>query len=296
VEVFLRFSEINVETKQRDVFQALGVSLSPLTWRDVIVKILANEAHAPLQRRVRYVGERIRWFFEMQKVVVVDFMENLEGMAQQNCYSPLYPKHAKLIKSNDMIKQLVFETYDRACDRNMQMFIQLFDNMLTSMFANPWISIKNTTVSTSNDEDFWEATLPSFDDTKERVPKEIKTRLGIEASLNERMQEIPTNDRQMGESVDKVQRLVLRTYSLIRSQVCDQVELFSESVFKLPMLQQLKKDMSQMDIAEHDKAHYEARRGRLSDEVRVCQLSIKELDACISRLQGFMLKCAAQKR
>merc|ERR1712014_7167 len=78
VEIFLRFSEIAVETKKRDVIQARGVSMSSLTWRDVVVKLLSNEAHLPLQRRVQYVGERIKWFFQVQKDAVLDFMANLE--------------------------------------------------------------------------------------------------------------------------------------------------------------------------------------------------------------------------
>ncbi|CAE7541202.1 dlpC [Symbiodinium sp. CCMP2592] len=61
VEIFLRFSEIAVEIKKRDVIQARGVSMSSLTWRDVVVKLLSHEAHLPLQRRVAYVGERIKW-------------------------------------------------------------------------------------------------------------------------------------------------------------------------------------------------------------------------------------------
>merc|ERR1719247_1146344 len=36
VEVFLRFSEICVETKKKDVIQARGVSMSSLTWKDVV--------------------------------------------------------------------------------------------------------------------------------------------------------------------------------------------------------------------------------------------------------------------
>merc|ERR1719247_2059888 len=93
VEIFLRFSEIAVETKKRDVIQARGVALTSLTWRDVVVKLLSNEAHMPLQRRIRYVGERIKWFFEKQKAAVVEFMESLEGSPSASMFSPLYPKH-----------------------------------------------------------------------------------------------------------------------------------------------------------------------------------------------------------
>merc|ERR1719277_2664195 len=57
VEVFLRFSEIAAETKKRDVIQARGVSMSALTWREVVVKLLSTEAHGPLNSRIAYVGE-----------------------------------------------------------------------------------------------------------------------------------------------------------------------------------------------------------------------------------------------
>merc|ERR1719352_65896 len=119
VEIFLRFSEVAVETKKKDVIQARGVSMTSLTWRDVVVKLLSNEAHLPLQRRVLYVGERIKWFFEKQKGCVIEFMDSLEGTPSANMFSPLYPKHVKLIKQNEMIKHLVFQTYDEACRRQL---------------------------------------------------------------------------------------------------------------------------------------------------------------------------------
>lgn len=140
VEIFLRFSEIAVEIKKRDVIQARGVSMSSLTWRDVVVKLLSHEAHLPLQRRVAYVGERIKWFFEIQKEAVLEFMEKLESSPNANLFSPLYPKHAKLIKQNLMIKHAVWQTYDQTCSRQLTQFVELFENMLTSTFSNPWVS------------------------------------------------------------------------------------------------------------------------------------------------------------
>merc|ERR1719469_1813836 len=115
VEIFLRFSEISVETTKRDLLQALGVSTSSVTWRDVVVKLLSNEAHVSLQRRVQYVGERIRWFFERQKDTVVQFMAQLEGTPGARMFSPLYPKHVKLIQRNDVVRHLIYQAYDAAC-------------------------------------------------------------------------------------------------------------------------------------------------------------------------------------
>jgi len=293
VEIFLRFSEISVETKKRDLLQALGVSTSSITWRDVVVKLLSNEAHLPLQRRVHYVGERIRWFFERQKDAVVEFMGKLDGTPSARLYSPLYPKHVKLIKQNDMIRHLVYQTYDAAVKRQLEQFIELFDNMLTSTFSNPWVFLRGNT-SGGSVEDLSDAVLPSFDDTKERIPREVANRSGIESTLSKWLQDIPTDSSQLDEAVDKVQMLVLKTYSFIRSQVSDQVELFAESFFKLPMLRRLENDMSQLDLTETDNSNYQARRSRLSNEITASEANQQEINDCIDRLKGFKLKCEAR--
>merc|ERR1740123_954199 len=294
VEIFLRFSEIAVETKKRDVIQARGVSMTSLTWRDVIVKLLSNEAHHPLQRRVQYVGERIKWFFEAQKDVIIEFMQSLEGTPIANMYSALYPKHAKLIKQNEMIKHNVYTTYDAACARQLKQFVDLFDNMLTSTFSNPWVFLKGATTAGSESDDLQDAVLPSFDDTKDRIPTEIEGRSGTEATLNKWLTDIPTDSKHIDEAVDKVQMLVLKTYSFIRSQVCDQVELFSESFFKLPMMRRLEEDMAQIELTDEDTTNHQARRDRLEQEIERAKGSLVEIESCVSRIQGFKLKCESR--
>jgi len=293
VEIFLRFSEIGAETKKRDVIQARGVSMTSLTWRDVVVKLLSNEAHLPLQRRVQYVGERIKWFFVQQKNAVIDFMDHLEGTPSASMFSPLFPKHVRMIKSNEMIKHLVFETYDKACSRQLGKFIELFENMLTSTFSNPWTFLKGATTGTGGDGD-GDVALCSFEDSKDRIPLEIQSRSGIEATLATWLQNIPTDSHEIDESVDKVQMLVLKTYSFIRSQVCDQVELFAESFFKLPMMRQLHKDMSEINLTPEDEAKYKARRERLATDIQSCKTNLTEVNVCIDRLHSFTLQCQAR--
>eukprot|EP00929_Paragymnodinium_shiwhaense_P000383 TRINITY_DN100632_c0_g1_i1.p1 TRINITY_DN100632_c0_g1~~TRINITY_DN100632_c0_g1_i1.p1 ORF type:complete len:755 (-),score=230.45 TRINITY_DN100632_c0_g1_i1:35-2299(-) len=292
VEIFLRFSEIAVEIKKKDVIQARGVSMSSLTWRDVVVKLLNNEAHLPLQRRVAYVAERIKWFFEMQKEPVVNFMDSLEGTPAANIYSPLFPRHAKLLKSNPIIKHLVYRTYDEACARNLKQFIDLFDNMLTSTFSNPWVFLKGATSGGDDgvEEDLEDAVLPSFDDTKDRIVTEIGSRSGNETRVSGWLQDIPTASQDIDDAVDKVQMLVLKTYGFIRSQVCDQVELFAESFFKLPMLRRLEEDMANMDLDDQDKKKYKDRREKLTDLVGKADENLSDVDDCIAKLQAFKLK------
>jgi len=259
------------------------------------VKLLSTEAHQPLQRRVLYVGERLKWFFEMQKEAVIEFMDGLEGTVSATMFSPLYPKHVNLIQNNPMIKKMVFETYDKTCARQLGMFVELFENMLTSTFSNPWVFLKGATPSEGDgDEDLKDAVLPSFEDTKLRIPQEIKSRSGIEAVLQKWLQEIPTDSDQIDVAVDKVQQLVLKTYSFIRSQVCDQVELFAESFFKLPMLRRLEEDMSMIELSEQDQENYKARRITLQGQATQQKEYLTEINACIDRLNDFKLKTEAR--
>merc|ERR1712228_365109 len=92
------------------------------------------------------------------------------------------------------------------------------------------------------------------------------------------------------EAVDKVQMLVLKTYSFIRSQVCDQVELFAESFFKLPMLRRLEDDMVQMELSEEDQSNYNIRREKLESTMASNADALEEIDSCIQKIQNFKLK------
>merc|ERR1711881_187062 len=155
--------------------------------RDVVVKLLSNEAHIPMQKRVQYVGERIRWFFEQQKEVIIDFMNSLKGSADEQMYSTLYSKHVKLIHENEMIKQLVFDTFDKA---------------LASTFSNPWVFLKRASTALDS-EPLEDVCLPSLEDTKARIPGEIESRSGIETVLSRWLADIPTESNQIDEAVDK---------------------------------------------------------------------------------------------
>merc|ERR1712110_1131048 len=191
---------------------------------------------------------------------------------------------------------LVYQTYDAACARQLRQFVELFDNMLTSTFSNPWVFLKGATTGAADEGgDLEDAVLPSFDDTKERIPKEIQGRSGIDTTLSKWLQDIPTEPHQIDEAVDKVQMLVLKTYSFIRSQVCDQVELFAESFFKLPMLRRLEEDMAMIELSAADKQKYEERRNTLGVEVNRSNTAVREINDCIQKLQNFKLKQEARQ-
>merc|ERR1719412_1489489 len=111
-----------------------------------------------------------------------------------------------------MIKHLVWETFDKACERQFKMFVALFDSTLTSTFSNPWVFLKGATDQGTETENLEDAVLPSFEDTKERIPTEIEIRSATETTLSKWLQDIPTEPSEIDTAVDKVQMLVLKTY------------------------------------------------------------------------------------
>mmetsp|Transcript_12592 Transcript_12592/g.33863 ORF Transcript_12592/g.33863 Transcript_12592/m.33863 type:complete len:727 (-) Transcript_12592:267-2447(-) len=292
VETFLRFSEIGIETKKRDVLQSFGISMGSVTWSDVVVKLLNHDAHLPLQKRVAYVGERVKWFFQQQKDPIVQFMKGLKGSPDEKLFSVLYTKHAKLIEENQTIRKLVFETFDSVVDRQLQSFLELFKATLQATFSNPWVFLKKTTAKLQECEGD-EVLLPSLDDTKQRIPREIQGRTGIERTVAKWLSEVPMEPHKINDAVDKVQILVLKVYSHIRSQVCDQVELFCESFFKLPLLRRLEEDMNKIELSDVDKEGYRVRRTKLEKEGHANSYGLKEVKDCLKILSGFQLKTMA---
>merc|ERR1712100_575303 len=174
-------------------------------------------------------------------------------------HSSLLARHGKLIKQNEMMRLMVYDTYDRACDRQCTSFLELFENMLTSTLSNPWVFLKGATAGDA-------VGSVGVANPRDRIPKEIESRSGVETVLNKWLQDIPTDELEIDTAVDKVQQLVLKTYSFIRSQVCDQVELFAESFFKEPMLRRLTEDMAGIALSTENKEKYKVRRDRLHQD------------------------------
>merc|ERR1719409_1985708 len=161
-------------------------------------------------------------------------MESLKGSPFEKVYSVLYSKHVAMIKSNKSIERLVFQTYDDVVMRQRDQFTELFKSTLHATFANPWVFLKKTSASLDDDEE--EIMLPSLPDTKDRIAKEMPRRSGNERMINKWIYSIPEDPSRITDAADMVQLLVVKVYSHIRSQVCNQVELFADSFFKLPLM------------------------------------------------------------
>merc|ERR1711959_717118 len=96
-------------------------------------------------------------------------------------------------------------------------------------------------------------------------------------------------DKDIDSAVDRVQMLVLRTYAAIRAQISDQIELFAESFFKLPMMNRLSDDMYAVELDEEQKATMDELRKQLEDEHEMHKKYINSLTICVKKLQDFKL-------
>mmetsp|Transcript_64829 Transcript_64829/g.186525 ORF Transcript_64829/g.186525 Transcript_64829/m.186525 type:complete len:730 (+) Transcript_64829:79-2268(+) len=294
VETFLRFSDIQDAVKKKSVLQAFGISMTSVTWADVVVKLLNHDAHLPLQQHLAYVGERVKWFFLQQKEPILHFMRTLKGSPDEKLFSFLYTKHAQMIEDNPTIKKLVFETYDAVVERQLNHFLSLFKSTLQATFSNPWVFLRKHTARLDTDMRE-QVPLPALEDTKRRIPGEIGMRSGVERDVARLLAEIPMEPHCIDPAVDKVQVLVLKVYSHIRSQVCDQVELFCESFFKLPLLRRLEEDMNRIELSQVDLEGYKSRRARLEKDAAANTYGLNEVRDCLQILASFQVKSMAER-
>jgi len=294
IEIFIRFSEITTETGKRDVIQARGVSTSSVTWRDVVVKLLSNEAHSPLQRRVLYVGERLKWFFSQQKEATVKFMASIKGSPEEHMYSKLISKKAEFIENNETMKAAIYKAFDEACLKNQEKFESMWSDYMDAMFQSPLKLLKSCTMPKPSDagalEDE-EGLAPTFDTTKERIENEMKRRSNVSKGLSQKIKEIPSDDSMARESRDKMQGIIEEVFGRIRSLVADQMQLYSESFFLLPMLRRLEGEMAKMQMPDEDRRRYQQLRKMLVEEDKKKTELLADLDWCIGAVQKFKITC-----
>ena len=316
-EVYFRFSEICVEVSKRDVLQARGISIGQVSWQDVVLKLLTNEGQPQVRRKVNYVAKRIEWFFQLQKDCVIEFMETIKGSPDEHLYSQLFTRRVQLIKENQLARELLFSKYDAFLVYEKNLFVELFNNTLQSTFQYPWALIKASSwtfadldryvvsdeenqVNEDEDNDglnsrdpFADMTLPCFDDTKARIPKELSQRSCVEKLLQEMVNEIPIDNNHVDEAVEKVQALMITVFRAIRNLICDQLELFADSFFQLPMSRHLEGAMMDVVLTEQDMARFEGLRSVREQDVRNSTEMLQHVEWCLEAISAFNRKSRA---
>jgi len=136
-----------------------------------------------------------------------------------------------------------------------------------------------------------EEIAPTFQSTKARIESERKTRNTLHVQLNAKIKNIPDDDASAGVALRMCQEVIEQTFGVIRCVVADQMQLYSESFFLLPMLRRLEGSMANMDLQEDDKRRYRARKNLLSDENTKSTGLVSDLDHCINAVDTFKVTC-----
>lgn len=295
LEAYIRLAENNHAASRVDVVQARGVSLNAVTWKEVVMKLLSSQAHAAMKRRMRYVAARLEFCFMKQGEVALEFMSRVAGAPDEHLYSSLLSKHSKLIEGNPLIRKLVVDAFFDCISHHTKEFENLYFQTLKSTFSNPFAFMKKTPFQDA--DPFAELNgpreLPTFDDTRQRVPEEMSLRGSVEGLLNTWLADVPNEPSRIDESVDKVQILLNLVFSAVRSQLADSLELYAESFFKMPVIRRIEDQMADIELKDTDKDAYKSRRGNLKVELQNLEDGSKVVKECLDKLQSFALQTRA---
>lgn len=294
-EVFMRFSGHEDNVQSSDVIQARGSGLRSTSWEDIIVTLMLQTAPTAMRARTKYISERLVWFFLEQKDPTLSFMLQIKGSPEEHMFSANITKQAQVIRRNDTMRNCIHKAYDRACHINRSMFMNMWGDLLDSMFQYPLLLLKASSLSKSTPDSLEDEIAPTLESTKERITTELAQRSTLSSSLRDDIRTIPNDDIKANEAVKAVKKIIQKTFAVIRCQVADQMELYSESFFLLPMLRRLEGEMAAMDLEEDDKMRYRARMSVLKEEKDKATAILKDINWSIAEVQKFKITCGGMQ-
>lgn len=297
VEVFTRFAGLGNEITERDVIMARGSGAKGTTsWETAITNMLLKNAPRQIATKTKYVGHRLKWFFTEQKEATLQFMLNLKGSPEEHMFSKLIFKQASVIHRNDTMKQCIYKAFDQACEKHQHNFDKLWTDFMDSMFQSPMMLLKScSSPKMGSDATYTEENAPTFESTKERIMQERLDRGKLGNTLRGKIRDIPDDDIRAGESVEMVQDIIEQTFAVIRCVVADQMQLYSESFFLLPMLRRLEGEMAGMELADEDKRRYRARAEVLVEEKNKSTGILGDLKWSIEAIEKFKVSAGTQE-
>lgn len=290
VEIFVRFAGLGKKLDPADVIQARGSGMRDTTWQDTITNLLVQNAPEQMRKKTKYVGARLKWFFTEQKQATVSFMLELKGSPEEHMFSRLITQKAQVIQRNETMRGCIFNAFDTACEKHRKRFMQMWCDFMDSMFQSPMMLLKSCSTP-AIDGGFEEEIAPTFESTKERITTERSSRGALQSMLREQIKKIPEDDMDAKASVAMVQRIIEQTFAVIRCAVADQMQLYSESFFLMPMLRRLEGEMAVMELAEEDRMRYRTRSTVLVEEEKKSSGIVGDLSWCIDQVQKFKVTC-----
>merc|ERR1719335_1855558 len=87
-----------------------------------------------------------------------------------------------------------------------KLFIQQYQDFLNAMMANPIVLLKSSSAQAIQPDELLEdMCLPSWEETKERIPFEFERRQDVRRKLEAEINSIPSSDSSSKEAVERCQ-------------------------------------------------------------------------------------------
>lgn len=132
-----------------------------------------------------------------------------------------------------------------------------------------------------------EMCFPSFEDTKARIPDEINHRTGVERQVQQLVNAIPVDILHIDEAVERVQWMLMTVFKYIRNMLCDQMELFADSFFQLPLSRQLESEMVKIQLDESTVTKFAVDRKNKQHELDRANDMLTSVAWCINAISTF---------
>jgi len=219
-------------------------------------------------------------------------------------YSSLFPSAVRFMDANESAKMMIFSIYDRTVDEQLDDFLKLFFTTLTTTMMDPFNYLKKhankkekKTAKGDLEADFFE----SFGTAKNRVAEEAFAQSDLQSVFQRWMSKIPeqastSSDPAVLEKTSlQLQEIINGLFDYIRCQLADQIGLFAEAFFKVPMLRRLEQEMSSMQLDEKDKRINEKKRVHLRSEIIRLQVQGAAMQDCVEIMKKFQNDNDAKK-
>merc|ERR1711957_689093 len=114
----------------------------------------------------------------------------------------------------------------------------------------------------------------------------------LHTMLEAEIKAIPDDDSNIKKSLELIEGITGQVFSAMRCMVADNMQLYSESFFLLPMLRRLEGDMTNMELLDDDKRRYRARKEVLVEE-KIQSTGVQaDLEWSIAAIEKFKITCS----
>merc|ERR1712032_497784 len=111
----------------------------------------------------------------------------------------------------------------------------------------------------------------------------------LSKQLEQELKVIPDSDDQIAEALEAVKNILDKIFAAIRCMVADQMQLYSESFFLLPMLRRLEGEMATLELLDEDRERYRARKEVLEEEKAEAEKKKDAFDWSIEAIEKFQV-------